>query len=224
MPKLGRAKVHKSAILYGKNSLGEGSRIMENVILGYPDRELLDKMGREGEDIESHPYQGVITGENALVRSGTVIYCNVRTGNYFQTGHNVLIRKNTSIGDKVLIGTNTVIEGNVVIGNRVSIQSNVYIPTNSVIEDFVFIGPNAVLTNDKYPLRTKRSKLKGPVLRKGASIGANSTILPGIEIGEGAMVAAGTIVTKNVPPWKLAIGAPAKIIDLPEHMRKTNKI
>jgi acetyltransferase-like isoleucine patch superfamily enzyme len=217
------AIVHKSAILYGQNSIGKGSRVMENVILGYPDRELLDKMGKEWRDIESYPYQGVTIGENALIRSGTVIYCNVHIGNYFQTGHSVLIRENTSIGDNVLIGTNTVIEGNVVIGSRVSIQSNVYIPTNSVIEDFVFLGPNAVLTNDKYPLR-EATRLKGPILRKGVSIGANSTILPGVEIGEGAIVAAGAIVTKNVLPWKLVIGVPAKIIDLPERMRKTNKI
>ena len=224
MPKLGRALIHKSAILHGQNSIGEGSQILENVILGYPDRQLLKRIGEGKSKIGDYSYKGVSTGKNALVRSGAIIYCNVHIGDNFQTGHNVLIRENTSIGDNVLIGTNVVIEGNTTIGSSVSIQSNVYIPANSVVEDLVFIGPNAVLTNDKYPLRTKRSKLKGPVLRKGASIGANSTILPGIEIGEGAMVAAGTIVTKNVPPWKLAIGAPAKIIDLPEHMRKTNKI
>jgi len=216
--------ISKSATLYGKNSIGEGSRIMENVILGYPDRHLLNKVEEERKGIENYPYQGVIIGENALIRSGAIIYCNVRTGDNFQTGHNVLIRENTSIGDNVLIGTNVVIEGSTIIGNRVSIQSNVYIPANSVVEDFVFIGPNAVLTNDKYPLREEESELKGPVLRKGASIGANSTILPGIEIGEGAMVAAGALVTKHVAPWTLAIGSPARVVELPEEMRKLNRI
>jgi acetyltransferase-like isoleucine patch superfamily enzyme len=218
-----KATIHKSAILYGKNSIGKGSRIMENVILGYPDRELLNKMKRGKEGVGDYLYQGVTTGENALIRPGTIIYCNVRIGDNFQTGHRVLIRENTSIGDNVLIGTNVVIEGNTTIGNRVSIQSNVYIPANSVVEDFVFVGPNAVLTNDKYPLR-KKSELKGPILRKGASIGANSTILPGIEIGEGAMVAAGAVVTKHVAPWKLAIGSPARVIELPEEARKLNRI
>jgi acetyltransferase-like isoleucine patch superfamily enzyme len=219
-----KVTIHKSAILYGKNSIGEGNRIMENVILGYPDRELLNKMKRGKGEVGDYLYQGVTTGENALIRSGTIIYCNVRIGDNLQTGHRVLIRENTSIGDNVLIGTNVVIEGNTLIGNRVSIQSNVYIPVNSVIEDFVFIGPNAVLTNDKYPLRKKEGELKGPILRKGASIGANSTILPGIEIGEGAMVAAGALVTKHVAPWKLAIGSPARVIELPEEMRKLNRI
>lgn len=80
-----------------------------------------------------------------------------------------------------------------------------------------------MLTNDKYPIR-KKSDLKGPVLRQGASVGANATLLPGIEIGEGAMVAAGALVTKDVPPWKLAIGFPARINELPEELRTVNNI
>ena len=144
-------------------------------------------------------------------------------GNNFITGHNVVIREKTRIGDNVLLGTNTIVEGNTVIGNNVSIQSNVYIPINTVIEDFVFIGPNAVFTNDKYPLR-KDYRLKGPVIRKGATIGANSTLLPSVEVGEGAFVAAGSVVTKDVPPWKLAIGCPAKIRDLPDELKVLNRV
>jgi len=109
------------------------------------------------------------------------------------------------------------------VGSNVSIQGNVYIPTNTTIEDNVFIGPCAVLANDKYPVR-KKYDLKGPILRKGASIGANSTILPGIEIGEGAMVAAGALVTKDVQAWKLAIGTPAKIVEMPDDFKVLNII
>jgi acetyltransferase-like isoleucine patch superfamily enzyme len=116
-----------------------------------------------------------------------------------------------------------VIDGNCRIGSHVSIQSNVYIPTNTVIEDYVFLGPCCVLANDKYPVRVPYD-LKGPVIRKGASVGANATLLPGIEVGEGAMVAAGALVTKNVPPWKLAIGCPAKIAELPEALKTANRI
>ena len=116
-----------------------------------------------------------------------------------------------------------VIDGNTKIGNNVSIQSNVYIPTNTIIEDNIFIGPCAVLTNDKYPIR-KKYDLKGPILRHGASVGANSTLLPGIEVGEGAMIAAGAIVTKDIPPWKLAIGVPAKIVSLPSELKTSNMI
>ena len=138
-------------------------------------------------------------------------------GNQFQCGHNVLIREKTQIGDRVAIGTSTVIEGNVTIGSDVNLQSMVYIPTNTTIGDHVFIGPNAVLTNDRYP-PTGIGGLKGPVIRNYVAIGANTTILPGICIGEGSLVAAGAIVTHDVPAHMLAVGAPAKICKLPKEI------
>ena len=164
-----------------------------------------------------------IIGKNSLIRSNSIIYNDVDIGNNFKTGHGVTVREKTSIGNNVLVGTNTVIEGHCSIGNNVNIQSNVYIPKNTIIEDHVFIGPCACFTNDKYPIRIDFD-LKGPVIKRGASIGANSTFLSDIEIGEGAMVAAGAIVTMDVPDYFLAIGAPARIKPLPKHLKKLNKI
>lgn len=164
-----------------------------------------------------------IIGDNYIIRSNSIIYDDVVIGDYFRTGHNVLIRENTVIGDDVLIGTNTVIEGDCVIGNNVSIQSNVYIPTNTIIEDNVFIGPCACLTNDKYPVRVDY-ELVGPKLRRGCSIGGNTTFLSNVEIGEGSMVAAGAIVVRDVPPYFLAIGAPAKIKPLSNHLKVPNML
>ena len=167
-------------------------------------------------------FPGTTIGSNGVIRSGTILYSDVFADSYtINSGgctyirHNVMIREKTTIGDGVSVGTNTIIEGNVTIGNNVSLQSLVYIPTGVVIEDDVFIGPNAVLTNDRYPPHGG-DNLLGPVIRKGASIGANATILPGVEVGEGALVAAGAVVTKNVPPKTLAIGTPARFRDLPE--------
>lgn len=201
--------IHKNAKL-GKNCI-----IQENVFVGLPSREYLKKSEEEWPPTE--------IGDNVVLRSGTVIYCDVAIGKNFQTGHNALIRERTVIGDNVLVGTNAGIDGYTKIGNNVSIQSSVCIPMNTIIADNVFIGPNAVLTNDKHPIR-KKSELRGPVLRKGVSIGANATILPGLEIGEGAMVGAGSVVTKDVPSWKLAIGAPAKIKDLPPGLKILNRL
>lgn len=188
--------------------LPENSKIQENVTFG-----LKYKM-------RSKP---PIIGQNAFIRSNTVIYDDVEIGEKFRTGHGVVVREKTLIGDNVLIGTNSVIEGQCTIGSNVSIQSNVYLPIKTTIEDYVFIGPCACLTNDKYPIRID-FELKGPLIRKGASIGANSTFLSGVEIGEGAMVAAGAIVTHDVPPYYLAIGSPARIKPLPKHLRTLNKI
>jgi acetyltransferase-like isoleucine patch superfamily enzyme len=196
---------------------------MENVLLGYPNGNIIDDVTSKNVRFENSPHVGVKIGNNALIRPNSTIYCHVTIGNNLRTGHNILVRENTVIGNNVLIGSNVIIDGGTTIGNNVSIQSNAYIPTNTIIEDDVFLGPCSVLTNDKYPVRQKYG-LKGPILRKSASIGANSTILPGVEIGEGAMVAAGALVTKNVPPWKLAIGCPAKIADLPDNLKTINRI
>ena len=163
-----------------------------------------------------------VIGNNYTIRSNSIIYNDVVIGDNFRTGHNVVIRENTNIGDDVLIGTNTVIEGDVIIGNDVSIQSNVYIPTNSVIEDNVFIGPCACFTNDKYPVRINY-ELQGPKVRRGASIGGNTTFLSNVEIGEGSIVAAGAIVIHSVPPFYLAIGTPARIKPLPDHLKVPNR-
>ena len=163
-----------------------------------------------------------VIGNNYTIRSNSIIYNDVVIGDNFRTGHNVVIRENTNIGDDVLIGTNTVIEGDVIIGNDVSIQSNVYIPTNSVIEDNVFIGPCACFTNDKYPVRINY-ELQGPKVRRGASIGGNTTFLSNVEVGEGSIVAAGAIVIHSVPPFYLAIGTPARIKPLPDHLKVPNR-
>ncbi len=194
-------------IEYGINTVGKGAQIFEPVTLGFPSR---DNMGKTG-------FTGTIIGKNAVIRSGTVIYCDVTIGDNFQSGHNVMIREKTRIGNRVAIGTSAVIEGNTIIGDEVSLQSMVYIPTDTVIGNNVFIGPNTVLTNDRYP-PTRIGGLKGPQIRANAAIGANATLLPGVCIGEGALVAAGAIVTRDVPAHMLAIGAPAKITDLPQKM------
>lgn len=192
--------------ILGRSKVGKNSKIMGNVVIGFPKEEYI---GLED-------FEGAVIGEGAIIRTNTVIYCEVRIGKNFRTGHNVVIRERTVIGDDVLVGTNTIIDGETKIGNRVKIQSNVYIPRRTIIENDVFIGPNAVLTNDKYP---PSPNLKGPIIKRGARIGANCTILPGVRVGEEAMIAAGAVVTKDVPPRKLAIGVPAKIVDLPAKKR-----
>ena len=195
------AEISRMYEIMGRSKIGKNSIIMNNVIIGFPKEEY----------IKLENFEGAIIGDNAIIRPNTVIYCEVRIGKNFRTGHNVVIRENTIIGDDVLVGTNTVIDGETKIGSNVRIQSNVYIPRRTVVEDNVFIGPNAVLTNDRYP---PSSELKGPIIKRGAKIGANSTILPGVIVGEGALVAAGAVVTRDVPPGKLAIGVPARFRDL----------
>ncbi|MFH5801507.1 acyltransferase [Haladaptatus sp. CMAA 1911] len=161
--------------------------------------------------------------KRATVRSGTTIYNDVVIGTDLTTGHSALIREETTIGDSVVIGTNTVIDGQTTIGSNVSMQTNVYVPTNTTIGNRVFLGPNAVLTNDSYPIR-QDDDLEGPTLEDDVSIGANATILPGVTVGEGAFVAAGAVVTEDVPARMLAVGTPAVHRDLPPELEGGNNL
>ncbi|MGY2182701.1 acyltransferase [Pseudomonas agarici] len=125
------------------------------------------------------------------------------------------ILKNAVIGSECNICDHVFIENDVLIGNRVTIKCGVQIWDGITIEDDVFIGPNVTFTNDMFP-RSKiyPEKFLRITVKKGASLGANCTILPGIIIGKNSMVGAGSVVTKNVPDNTLVFGNPAKKIRL----------
>ena len=140
-----------------------------------------------------------IISENAVIGKNTTIW------------HWTHVRENCSIGDNCIIGQNCYIAPNVVIGNNVKIQNNVSIYEGVVIEDDVFIGPSVVFTNVKMP----RSKIdqsnafQKTILRKGVSIGANSTIICGVTIEKFSFIGAGAVISKDVPPYALMVGVPA---------------
>ncbi len=215
--------LHQSLTTYGRNWIGAHTMVLERVILGYPTSDVLLKIMARKTRHEDLQYRGVRIGSRCIIRSEAVIYRDVEIGDYVRTGHKVLIRERCRIGNHVLVGTNVVVDNNTVIGNRVSIQSMVYIPTGTVIEDRVFIGPNVVFTNDKFPIRVT-GPLTAPKICHGASIGANATILPGVVVGRGALVAAGAVVTRDVPAWHQAVGTPARFTALPRRLRGVNRI
>jgi acetyltransferase-like isoleucine patch superfamily enzyme len=158
-------------------------------------------------------------GAKALIRSHSVIYFGNQIGRDFQTGHGVLVREESEIGDNVSIGSGSIVEHHVRLGHRVRLHSNVFIPEFSVLEDDSWLGPNVVLTNAKYP-RSPRVKehLVGAYIEQGAIIGANATLLPGVRIGAGALIAAGAVVTHDVPPFTVVAGNPARVINHLSHL------
>jgi acetyltransferase-like isoleucine patch superfamily enzyme len=214
--------IHHSVTSYGKNVVGSHCLVLEDVTLGYPTAEHLVDLRDHNRFVYEFDFFGTDIQDHAVIRSGTILYRNIRIGHHFRTGHKVLIRENATIGNHVMVGTSTVIDADVTIGSYVSIQSNVYISNGCVVEDNVFLGPNCALLNDKYPVR--KGELTPPRICKGASVGGNVTILPGVVVGEGAMVGGGAVVTKDVPAGHLAVGNPAKFQKLDESLMIANKI
>lgn len=148
-------------------------------------------------DVFIHPSAEV--SEKAQIGNGTKIWINSQ------------IRENVKIGENCIISKDTYIDHAVCIGSRVKIQNNVSVYNGVTIEDDVFVGPNVAFTNDKVPRAFNVEwKITPTLVQKGASLGANSTIVCGVTIGEYAMVAAGSVVTKDVEPYSLVMGNPAR--------------
>jgi acetyltransferase-like isoleucine patch superfamily enzyme len=205
-----KVRIEPNAVIYGPTRIGPGSFIGPNVVLGFPVRGELTESVNQGRSVHDLPNRRhLIVGRNCVVRAGTCIYSDVTIGDDVSFGHNVMVRENVRIGNNTLIGTGVVIDGSCRIGEHVSIQTGGYICTNSTIEDSVFLGPHAVLTNDKY-VTQKETELVGPTVRRGASIGANSLLMPAVEVGEGSVVGAQSLVTQDVPPRSVYVGIPAR--------------
>lgn len=149
------------------------------------------------EEVFVHPTAEVEDG--ALLGAGTKVW------------HLTHVRSTARVGADCVIGRNVYIDADVSVGSRTKIQNNVSVYKGVTLEDEVFVGPCAVFTNDRNPRAQNPDwEITPTLVRRGASIGANATLICGVEIGEYAMVAAGSVVTKSVPPYQLVAGNPAR--------------
>lgn len=188
--------------------IGDNSFVGSNSILG----EFLSDFFPDHSN-RNHP---LIIGKNALIRSNAVLYGDSQIGDYFQCGHHVTIREYARIGAHVSVGTLSDIQGDCVIGDYSRLHSNVHIGMRSVIGNFVWIFPYVVLTNDPTP---PSDQLKGVVVKDFACICTQSVVLPGVQIGEDALIGAGANVTKNIPAGMVAVGNPAKVVKAVAELR-----
>lgn len=140
----------------------------------------------------------------------TFIHPEAKIGKNVAVWHFTYIGRRTKIGANSMVGSLVHIDQDVVIGRNCRIQGNVYVSPGTVIGKNVFLGPACVLLNDKYP--PSGGVLKAPIIEDDVAIGGNSTILPGVKIGKGAVVGAGSLVTKNVPTLSVVYGNPARIV------------
>lgn len=186
--------------------MGENAQIDPNVVLGY-------RFPATTEPLR--------IGANAIIRSGTTIYTDTTIGERFQCGHQVLIRAEVKIGNRCVIHHQCILEGRLQIGSGVKIMAQVYVPSKTRIGDLVFIGPGTTFLNDKYPMR-KAAPVEGATIERGVCIGGGVTVCPGVRIGEKAVVGAGSLVSRDVPPGVLAYGNPARHYAMPEGLKRGN--
>lgn len=175
--------------------LGDGYEVELGVILGYlPGRRIANVT--------------LSIGPGARIRSGTVIYAGSTIGAGLETGHNVVIREENTIGDDLSIWNNSTIDYGCIIGDNVRIHCNVYVAQFTTLEDGVFLAPGVTIANDPHPVCGLC--MRGPTIKRGARIGVNVTLLSHITIGEGALIGAGSVVTRDVPAHTVAYGNPAR--------------
>jgi len=150
--------------------------------------------------------------DGCIIGTHVIIYRGAEIGGKVLIADLSTVRENVTIGEFTIVGRGVAIENFCTIGRYVKLETNVYITAHSEIEDRVFIAPCVATSNDNYIGRTEErfKHFKGVILKKGARVGVNATILPGLVIGEDCLVAAGALVTKDAPPKKIVAGMPAK--------------
>jgi acetyltransferase-like isoleucine patch superfamily enzyme len=190
------------SVIRGDVVVGDGAFIGSNVVIGEPVADFYHSPS-------DHKPEECRIGRNAVIRSHTVIYGGVTIGDDFVSGHHVIVREGSRIGDGVVIGTRSELQGDLNVGDYARVHSGVFVGARSTIEEFVWLFPHVVLTNDPHP--PSDTCTLGPTIRRFAVVGATATIMPAVEIGEGAVVGAMSLVREDVPPDSVVVGMPAEV-------------
>jgi len=197
-------------VLYAGTVIGRGARIDDHVVIGkMPMRASRSAITRETG--EALPPAHI--GDGAIIGSSVVIYRGCRIGFHVLVADFASVREEVEVGDYTILGRGVTVENKCIVGKRCKIETEAYITALSAIGDDCFVSPEVTFTNDNFMGRTEeRFKYhRGVTMQRGARIGGNATILPGVTIGEEAVVAAGSVVTRDAPPRQTVLGAPARV-------------
>jgi acetyltransferase-like isoleucine patch superfamily enzyme len=199
-------------VLFGANvvvedgtRIGEASVVEDGVLLGK-----VPRLARNSSAPRDAPGP-LRLGARVTVCAGAVLYAGAVIGDEAIVGDQAQVRERSIVGPSTVIGRGSAIDNDVTIGARVKVQTNVYVTAFTVVEDDVFLGPGVSTTNDDTMSRhAKDYALRGATFRRACRVGGSAVLVPGVEVGEEAFVAAGSVVTRDVPPRAFVMGVPAR--------------
>lgn len=205
--------------IYPGVRLGRGSVVMENAVLGrrpLSNGNITRKPSWEDE---------LVIGPGSIIGCGSVVYTGSRFGEGVMLGDHACVREGCTLAERVIIGRSTTVLYNVEIGAFSRIHDHVHLVGSSVIEEHVFVATTVTMSNDRGIFLTRfglePQKLEGVRLRRFACVGSGVTLLPGVEVGVGGMIGAGSVVTRDVADWSIVAGVPARYMkDIPDEWRR----
>jgi acetyltransferase-like isoleucine patch superfamily enzyme len=194
-------------VIHPGTVVGPGCVIQDGAILGKP-----PKLARTSSAPKEAPPPLVI-GAGTVICAQAIVFAGAEIGDDVIIGDQAYVRERARVGPSTVIGRGSAVDNDVAVGARVRVQTLCYLTAFSVVEDDVFFGPGASTTNDDTMSRHgPEHALRGATLRRACRIGGSAVLCPGVEIGEEAFVAAGSVVTRDVPPRGVVMGVPGRVV------------
>lgn len=213
--------IGNNVIIYEGTKIGNYVIIQDNAVIGKQPTRAKNSILPEVKKLPP-----AVIGSGVTIGTSSIIYANAELADDVFVADLATVRERVKIGEKTIVGRGVSVENDCTVGKKCKLETNCYITAYSTLGDYVFVAPCVVTTNDNYMARSKErfDKFKGVTIKTGGRVGANTTILPGKVIEEDGTVAAGSIVSKDVPKEKLVVGTPARVLrEVPENQLLKNQ-